>query len=146
MTPAMTATFPPRISSHLIPAPAVRKSGRILVVDDEPPMCRFIEAGLRAAGYADIIFSSNGSHVLALALTECPQLIIMDVMMPGGNGMRALRTLKTTPATRGIPVIITSGFHVPDADECVQNRADHVLSKPFTAGQLLTAVGQLIAN
>ena len=139
---AITATHP--FKDSLFPAPGARRSGKILVVDDEPPMRRFIEQGLRTAGYEDVVFSSNGSNVPSLALTERPQLIIMDVMMPGGNGMRALRMLKNTPATAGIPVIITSGFNVPTDGDCTQNRADRVLAKPFTVEQLLKAVGRLI--
>lgn len=139
---ALTATH--HFKAPILPAPRARRVGKILVVDDEPQMRRFIEQGLRAAGYEDVVFSSNGSKVPSLALTERPQLIIMDVMMPGGNGMRALRMLKNTPATAGIPVIITSGFNVPTDGECTQNRADRVLAKPFTVEQLLKAVGRLI--
>lgn len=115
------------------------------MVDDEPPVCRLIEKILRSAGYEDIIFSSNGSNVPSLALSERPQLIIMDVMMPGGNGMRALRSLKNSRATAGIPVIITSGFNVPAQDECPQASANHVLHKPFKSEHLLRVVSQLIA-
>ena len=127
----------------LLPRASVSGHGKVLVVDDEPSICRFIEAALRSAGFEEIVTCASGSAVPTLALSERPQLIIMDVMMPGGNGMRALRALKRTPATAGIPVIITSGFALPALDECPQNRADRVLAKPFTVEQLLKAVGQL---
>ncbi len=140
----MTAAAPSNISADLIPAPVARRNGRILVVDDEPSMCRMIEKILRSAGYQDIIFSSNGSYVPSLALSERPQLIIMDVMMPGGNGLRALRALKNTPVTAEIPVIITSGFNVPSHEDCPQTQANQVLHKPFSTEQLLKAVSRLI--
>src|SRR6187200_637423 len=92
------------------PVPVRTRGGKILVVDDEPPMRRFIELGLQAGGYGEVIFCNSGSNVPSVAMSERPRLIIMDVMMPGGNGMRALRMLKQSPATAGIPVIITSGF------------------------------------
>ena len=127
----------------LMPGSTVSSRGKVLVVDDEPSICRFIEAALRSAGFEEIVVSASGSAVPTLALSERPQLIIMDVMMPGGNGMRALRALKKSPVTAGIPVIITTGFALPTLDECQQNRADRVLAKPFTTEQLLKAVGQL---
>lgn len=138
----MSATHALKPPDH-IPGPSVQIRGKVLVVDDEPSICRFIEGALRSAGFEEIVISASGSMVPTLALSERPQLIIMDVMMPGGNGMRALRALKKSPATAGIPVIITTGFALPTLDECQQNRADRLLAKPFTAEQLLRAVGQL---
>jgi CheY-like chemotaxis protein len=113
-------------------------------VDDEPPICRFIEQGLRAAGFNNLIFSSNGSNVPNRALSERPDLIIMDVMMPGGNGLKALRILRSAPVTARIPVIITSGFSVLTVGDCEQSRPDRVLAKPFTVEQLLKAVGSVL--
>ena len=139
----MTTTLERKSTPDSGPAPARTKGGKILVVDDEPPMRRFIELGLQAGGYGDMIFCNSGSNVQSVALSERPQLIIMDVMMPGGNGMRALRMLKQSPVTAGIPVILTSGFAIPTLDE-QQNRADHLLHKPFSAEQLLKIVGLLI--
>jgi CheY-like chemotaxis protein len=140
----MTPTYSPLLPSQPIPIPLTRRSGKILIVDDEPPICRFIELGLRAAGFNNLVFSSNGSNVPSLALIERPDLIIMDVMMPGGNGLKALRILRSTPATAGIPVIITSGFNIPTAGDCEQSRADRVLAKPFTVDVLLKTVGGLL--
>src|SRR5436190_7461070 len=89
------------------------KGKKVLVVDDEPLVRQFIEATLRSRGYDEIIFSASGAVVPNLALKEQPHLIIMDVMMPGGNGIRALRALKESPSTSRIPVILTSGFSFP---------------------------------
>ena len=140
----MTNTLQRKIRLETVPVPARRNGGKILVVDDEPPVLRFIELTLRAGGYENLLFSHSGSNVPSLALSERPHLIIMDVMMPGGNGMRALRALKQSPATAGIPVILVSGFNTPTLEDSVQNRADHLLAKPFTAGQLLKVVGQFV--
>lgn len=132
--------------SELTNASVKTKTTKILVVDDEPMMRRFIEASLRAAGYDELIFSSSGSAVPSLALAERPQLIIMDVMMPGGNGLRALRTLRSSPATARIPVIMTSGFNVLTMEESATNRPEQLLSKPFTASQLLGEVARLLGS
>jgi CheY-like chemotaxis protein len=138
MNDAFNFALPPVI------APPKGKGRKILVVDDEPLVREFIDATLRSRGYEDLIFSGNGSTVPALALREEPHLIIMDVMMPGGNGLRALRALKGSPATSGIPVILTSGFNFPTLGECAQNRPDAVLAKPFLASQLLDKVESLL--
>lgn len=139
----MTTTLQRNLKPESGPVPARTKGGKILVVDDELPMRRFIELGLQAGGYGEVIFCNSGSNVPAVAMSERPKLIIMDVMMPGGNGMRALRMLKQSAATAGIPVIITSGFAIPTLDD-QQNRADHLLHKPFSTEQLLDVVGLLI--
>jgi CheY-like chemotaxis protein len=119
--------------------------GRVLVVDDEPSVREFIGAAMKAGGYHEVLYLSGGTGVLSLALSERPQLIIMDVMMPCGNGMRALRALRNHPATAGIPVIMTSGFNVPAPDGGAAGRADYRLAKPFTVEQLLAAVSQVMA-
>lgn len=136
--------LPPLIPTQPVPIPLTRRSCKILVVDDEPLVCRFIEQALKSAGFNNLIFSSNGSNVPSLALAERPDLIIMDVMMPGGNGLKALRMLRNVPASARIPVIITSGFNVPTAGDCPQSRPDRVLAKPFAVEQLLKSVGSLL--
>ena len=123
---------------------AARKPQRILIVDDEPLIRAFIEASLRAAGYDQLIFSTNGSMVPSLAMSEDPDLIIMDVIMPGGNGLRALRTLQKVPKTAAIPVILTSGFSVPTLEDTTHQSPACLLSKPFTPQQLLERVGRLL--
>src|SRR5262245_48280348 len=100
---------------------AKRRGKKILIVDDEPLVRQFIEAILRSKGYEDLLFCGNGSVVPNLALKEQPHLIIMDVMMPGGNGLRALRSLKSAPVTARIPVILTSGFNFPTLGELQLN-------------------------
>src|SRR5688572_10602218 len=125
------------------PSAVQAKAQRILIVDDEPLVRRFIESSLRAGGYEELLFASSGSTVPSAALSERPHLIIMDVMMPGGNGLRALRMLKQNANTAKIPVIMTSGFSALTLGDCEQSRADHLLTKPFTAAELLKQVGRL---
>lgn len=130
--------------SYILPETTTVSTGRkILVVDDEPMIRKFIESCLRAGGYDEVIFGTNGGCVPKLALKEDPQLIIMDVIMPGGNGMRAYRTLKNTARTAGIPVIMTSGFNVFAADPSSDHPPDQLLPKPFTADRLLEEVNRV---
>jgi CheY-like chemotaxis protein len=125
---------------------AFARTRKILVVDDEPGMLKFIEASLRAAGYEHLIFAQNGSDVPTLAIQERPQLIIMDVMMPQGNGIRALRLLQNSEKTAAIPVILTSGFDVQTLGDCVRERARYLVRKPFTPERMISHVENLLAE
>ena len=139
----MNAVFE-TVSRSASPAASGRLRGKILIVDDEPQVRELIAASLRAGGYDKFVFGSSGSVVPTLVLRENPQLIIMDVMMPGGNGLRALRTLKSSPDTAGIPVIMTSGFAVQSQGTCAGEQADCLLAKPFKPAQLLATVERLL--
>jgi CheY-like chemotaxis protein len=120
------------------------RTKRILVVDDEPAMRGWIESCLRKDGFDNVIFSHNGSEVGPLVVREQPHLIIMDVMMPHGNGLRALRSLKTDPSTQKIPVIVMSGYGVQVLEECANGYADAFLAKPFPAPEMLAHVCQFL--
>ncbi|MDZ4690527.1 response regulator, partial [Terricaulis sp.] len=81
-------------------------SARILIVDDLEANRRLLEAKLTAE-YYDVLMASRGEEAVQLAKREKPDLILMDVMMPGGiDGYEACRRIKTQPETRHIPVII----------------------------------------
>jgi CheY-like chemotaxis protein len=73
-------------------------------------------------------------------------LIIMDVMMPGGNGLKALRLLRHAKETAGIPVIITSGFSVLTLEADSPERTEQLLAKPFSASQLLQQVTAILES
>lgn len=140
----MNATLENPDLAGSMPAPGKRKTAKILIVDDEPPVRRFIESTLRAVGYEQIIFGTSGSAVPSLACNERPDLIIMDVMMPGGNGLKALRNLRHAKDTADIPVIITSGFNVRTLEAESPDRTGYVLAKPFSASQLLQQVAAIL--
>ncbi len=140
----MNAALENPILAESLTAPRKLKTAKILIVDDEPPVRRFIESTLRSVGYEQIIFGTSGSAVPSLAINERPDLIIMDVMMPGGNGLKALRTLRHAKDTAGIPVIITSGFNVRTLEAESPDRAGYVLAKPFSAPQLLQQVAAIL--
>jgi CheY-like chemotaxis protein len=123
---------------------AFARTRKILIVDDEPVMLKFIEACLRAAGFEHLIFAQNGAGVPSLATQERPQLIIMDVMMPKGNGLRALRSLRGNVVTAAIPVILTSGFDAQTLGERAQEHASFLLPKPFTPERMLSHVKELL--
>lgn len=107
----------------LIPGPAYCFWGRrpnpqgdatvqttILVVDDEPTIRALLRALLR--GEADVILeAATGDEAEAIAARELPDLILLDVMLPGHDGYEVCRRLKADPATRHIPVILHTALH-----------------------------------
>lgn len=115
-------------------------SPKILVVDDEPYMLRFIQILLERDGYA-MIRASNGREAVEVAKREHPKLVIMDAMMPKMDGLTALRELKQDDATRSIPVImLTANPHKFTREEAESLGATTFLTKPFSPTRLLSEV------
>jgi two-component system cell cycle response regulator len=121
-------------------------SARILVVDDLEANRRLLEAKL-TADYYDVITAKRGEEAVQLARREKPDLILMDVMMPGGiDGYEACRRLKALPETRHIPVVILTTLD--DRDNKVrglQAGAEEFLPKPIDDVQLMARVKSLIS-
>jgi len=135
-------TLCPTIDPHQ--AALLARTKKILVVDDEPAMRGWIEACLRKDGFEDLVFSHNASELCTLVARENPHLIITDVMMPRGNGLRALRLLKENPSSGKIPVIVMSGYTPEVMSECAKGFADAFLTKPFTGQDMLFHVNQFL--
>jgi PAS domain S-box-containing protein len=120
----------------------------ILVADDDADIRRLIAGNLRRAGY-QVIEASNGSEAVALAQSEHPGLTLIDIRMPGMDGIAALRILRADPATRGIPAIMMTSS--PIASE--ENRSTiealggvMLLHKPITIEELAHAITQAMAT
>jgi two-component system, cell cycle response regulator len=120
-------------------------SARILVVDDLEANRRLLQAKL-SADYYEVITAQRGEEGVQLAKREKPDLILMDVMMPGGiDGYEACRRLKAMPETRHIPVIILTTLD--DRDNKVrglQAGAEEFLPKPIDDVQLMARVKSLM--
>ena len=112
----------------------------ILVVDDTPRNLELLSKVLEREGY-DLALAVEGAQALELASQEQPDLILMDVLMPGMDGIEACRRLKTDPATQGIPVIFLTSKS--GSDEILAGFAagavDYV-TKPFRIPELLARV------
>lgn len=113
---------------------------RILIVDDEPLIRQMLGDVLEEEGY-EVLLASSGRTMLTLLETQRPDLILLDVMMPDGNGEDALEAMQAQPRLRDIPVVIVStgagnrrlkGVKVP------------ILTKPFDLERLLRLVRDTI--
>ena len=106
--PATRASEPS--GSGISPA---ERLGRVLVVDDEPANVELIVRRLGGNGY-ETLTASNGHDAIAVATKEQPDLILMDIMMPGLDGWQATRLLKGDPKTANIPVVFVTARDRPE--------------------------------
>jgi DNA-binding response OmpR family regulator len=119
---------------------------KILVADDEVYMLRLLEMTFKKGGF-EVVCCRGGQEALATAATALPQLILLDVMMPGLDGLGALRQLKENPATRNIPVIVLSAKgHALTRVEAELAGAAMFLTKPFSPNQLLGDVKRILES
>ena len=119
---------------------------KILIADDEPHMLRLIEVSLRK-GEFELTKAANGIEAVEIAAKEHPSLIVMDMVMPGLDGLGALSRLKADEATRSIPIIIlTARGHVMARQESEQSGAEMFLTKPFSPTELLTHARRIIES
>jgi DNA-binding response OmpR family regulator len=117
---------------------------RILIADDEPHMLRVTELSLKKGGF-EILLARNGREAVTRTLSEKPDLIVLDVMMPELDGFGALQELKATPAVANIPVImLTARGQAVAREEAVRSGAALYLTKPFSPSQLLTEAKRIM--
>jgi two-component system alkaline phosphatase synthesis response regulator PhoP len=109
---------------------------KVLIADDEIFMVRLLEMTFK---------KGDGNEALAAAATVQPQLIVLDVIMPGLDGLGALRQLKENPATKNIPVVVLSAKgHALTRVEAEQAGAAMFLTKPFSPNQFLGDVKKIL--
>ncbi|WP_395647819.1 PleD family two-component system response regulator [Terricaulis sp.] len=121
-------------------------SARVLVVDDIEANRRLLEAKLTAE-YYDVLFAQRGEEAVQIARRERPDIVLMDVMMPGGiDGYEACRRIKAQPETRHIPVVMVTTLDDRDSRlRGLQAGAEDFLTKPIDDVQLLARVKSLVA-
>jgi len=113
---------------------------RVLVVDDEAPIRQMIGDVLRDEGYG-VLAAGSGRGTLKLLETEQPDLVLLDLMMPDGDGWEVLQTLRAQPQLRTMPVVVMSVGAGPPPQDGV---SVSFLPKPFDLEQLLGAISQAI--
>jgi two-component system cell cycle response regulator len=118
-------------------------SARILVVDDIEANVRLLEAKL-AAEYYDVLTACDGPTALAIAAAEKPDIVLLDVMMPGMDGFQVCKRLKEDPETRHIPVVLVTALDGrSDRIEGLEAGADEFLTKPIDDVMLFARVRSL---
>jgi two-component system cell cycle response regulator len=124
-------------------APAERRA-RILIVDDEPGVVEAFAEQLRSAGY-DCLRAAGGFAALQAAQDESPDLILLDVLMPGLDGFEVARRLKGNLKTAGIPIILVTALNeVEDKVKGLAAGADEFLGKPVDSAELEVRIKSML--
>jgi len=119
----------------------------ILIVDDEEDVLLMLEKRLTSEGYS-VITTTKGTNAIALAKSQHPDIIILDVVMPGMDGGEVAAKLKEHPLTRSIPVIFLTAL----LTKTEEYEGDHTVSsnitfsKPFDTEELLAKIKELLCN
>jgi CheY-like chemotaxis protein len=119
---------------------------KILIVDDQPEVRELVDVTLRIGEYA-ISQATSGDHALAIARSEHPDLILLDVMMPNSSmdGFEVCRRLKSDPLTQDISIVmLTARGQDSDIELGRQVGADDYFTKPFSPLQLMNKVEELL--
>ncbi len=117
---------------------------KILLVDDEPDIISMLKLRLEASGY-DVITAADGNIAYDKAKSELPDLVILDLMLPGMDGYQVCRLLKFNEKYRHIPIImLTAKSQKDDKDWGQKVGADFYLTKPFDAAELLNKIKELL--
>jgi two-component system alkaline phosphatase synthesis response regulator PhoP len=119
---------------------------KILVIEDDPATLRLVDYSLRHAGY-QVITSSNGLEGVRKALGESPDLVILDVMLPGMDGFEICNRLKSEPNTAQLPILMFSAkAQEIDKDTGIKVGADEYLTKPAAPSEIVSRVEKLLAK
>ena len=117
---------------------------KILVADDDPNVVFLISEVLTRERY-QVSSAANGVDALRQARAEMPDLVLLDVMMPGIDGFEVCRRIKGDPALRAIKVVmVTAKTQGKDIRTGISAGADHYITKPFKIGELSAKIKELI--
>jgi len=116
----------------------------ILIVEDNPKNLKLVRDTLQVKGY-QTIETETGEEGVRLARERCPALILMDIQLPGMNGVEALHQLRADPMTNGIPVIAVTASVMPqDRTRIMAAGFDGFQEKPISIRELLATVRQIL--
>jgi CheY-like chemotaxis protein len=117
---------------------------KVLVVDDDASMRELLRGLLAEAGY-QVVEAENGREAVALALSELPALILLDIHMPVMDGLEACKAIKADNVLRCIPVImLTADGSVREVEQAMSLGAETYLTKPAPPAQILQLVRSVL--
>lgn len=118
-------------------------SKRILLAEDEPNIVAPLQYLLNRAGYR-VDVRDDGHRALETALQDPPDVMVLDVMLPGIDGFEILRRLREDPRGRDLPILmLTAKGQREDRERALKTGADLFITKPFANAELIAAVDQL---
>jgi CheY-like chemotaxis protein len=128
------------------PAPLALASRRILIVDDQPSIRTVLRAALAEAG-AQVQEAEGGEQAVQAVKAQPPELILLDLAMPGMNGWQVLEALRAAPETASIPVILqTSSGDFPSYEQARRHAVAAFISKPFRLSDVVETCRRILGG
>lgn len=119
---------------------------KILIADDEPNIVTALEFLLKRAGY-EVRSATNGEEALALVESFAPDLVLIDIMMPGKSGYEVCQKMRERPEWRQIKIVmVTAKGREAEVSKGLSLGADLYVTKPFSTQELIAAVDRLLAS
>ena len=119
---------------------------KVLIIEDNPTNARLIKECLKLHGYA-VLEAATARYGITLAREKQPDLIIMDIGLPGMDGLAATQILKSDPVTAAIPVLALTAYAMAgDADRCLHAGCNAYLPKPVRIDNFIATVKRFVPS
>lgn len=126
--------------------PARRRPRRLLIVDDDPAIRLVLTINFEYEGY-EVSIAGDGDEAIMVAKAVHPDIMILDVMMPCSDGFSVLRTLRSSPQTDDIPIVMLSAkASDEEVDTGRQSGADSYMTKPFEVDEMISLVDRILTE
>jgi two-component system, OmpR family, response regulator len=120
---------------------------KVLVIDDEPDLRKLIQFSLQAVGKWQVVLGERGEDAVPLALRERPDVILLDVQLPGLDGPQTLQALRAEPPLAKVPVLFITATAPPEERaRLLSLGAAGVITKPFDPFGLPREIARLVAD
>ena len=118
----------------------------LLVVDDDPDIRDLVAVNFAVEGF-DVLTAADGNEAERIIRSEQPDIVILDIMMPGRDGLEVLRALRNDPATEDVNVVLlTARSASEDMLEARRSRPNRYMTKPFDPDELVRYVRSLLGD
>lgn len=119
----------------------IKKKTSVLVVDDERKLLRFVEIGLRIRGF-DVVTTTSGQEALDLVRSAKPDIMLLDIIMPGIDGFQVIKELRTFTDLPVIAFSASPGNH----ENALQLGANDFMSKPFNVDEMVRRIKNIVSD
>jgi len=124
----------------------MNRNQRVLIVDDEPSIVLSLQFLLSREGY-EVEVARDGESALELAALRPPDLVVLDLMLPGIDGYEVCRRLRESPATAATRiVVVTARGREAERVRGLEEGADAYVTKPFSTRELIATVGRFLGR